>query len=100
HPRFQGENFKHNLDMVSELKEMAKSKGCTAAQLALAWVLRQGDDIVPIPGTKRRKYLEQNVEAAGIQLSPEELEHLDEIAPPGVAYGDRYHKQGMATINR
>jgi aryl-alcohol dehydrogenase-like predicted oxidoreductase len=90
HPRFQGENFDRNMELVQRVEEMARSKGVTAGQLALAWVLHRGDDIVPIPGTKRVRYLEENVAAADVALSPEELEQLDEIAPAGVAAGDRY----------
>jgi aryl-alcohol dehydrogenase-like predicted oxidoreductase len=90
HPRFQGENFDRNMELVRRVEEMARSKGVTAGQLALAWVLHQGDDIVPIPGTKRVRYLEENVAALDVALSPEELEQLDEIAPAGVAAGDRY----------
>jgi aryl-alcohol dehydrogenase-like predicted oxidoreductase len=90
HPRFQGENFDRNMELVQRVEEMARSKGVTAGQLALAWVLHQGDDVVPIPGTKRVRYLEENVAALDVALSPEELEQLDEIAPAGVAAGDRY----------
>jgi aryl-alcohol dehydrogenase-like predicted oxidoreductase len=79
---------------------MAEGRGVTAAQLALAWVLSRGDDIVPIPGTKRRKYLDQNIAAVDLRLSEEELQRLDEILPPGAASGDRYHAQGMETVNR
>src|SRR5947209_8349928 len=100
HPRFQGENFQRNLDLVAEIKEMAREKGCTPAQLALAWVLAQGEDNVPIPGTKRRKYLEENLGALDVTLSHSDLERLDEIMPPGAAAGARYHAGGMATINR
>ena len=99
HPRFTGENFNKNIALVHELERMAEAKGCTAAQLALAWVLAQGQDIVPIPGTKRRKYLEQNVGATELQLGEDELRRLDEILPLGAAAGDRYHASGMATIN-
>jgi aryl-alcohol dehydrogenase-like predicted oxidoreductase len=100
HPRFTGENFDRNIALVHEVEEMAKSKGCTAAQLALAWVLAQGDDIVPIPGTKRRKYLDENIAALDIKLSDEDLKRLDEILPPGAAAGERYHARGMETVNR
>jgi aryl-alcohol dehydrogenase-like predicted oxidoreductase len=89
-PRFQGENFQKNLDLVARVEEIAQEKGVTAGQLALAWVLAQGDDIVPIPGTKRRSYLEQNVAAAEIALSDEDLARLDAAAPRGAAAGDRY----------
>ncbi len=100
HPRFTGENFEKNFALVHEIEAMARAKGVTAAQLALAWVLAQGEDIVPIPGTKRRTYLDQNIEALDIQLSREELARLDEILPPGAAAGPRYHERGMATVNR
>jgi aryl-alcohol dehydrogenase-like predicted oxidoreductase len=89
-PRFQGENFDRNLALVDEVKRLAADKGCTAGQLALAWVLAQGDDVVPIPGTKRVSYLEENAAATFITLSDEELKRLDEIAPPGAAAGERY----------
>ncbi|MEO6579762.1 MAG: aldo/keto reductase [Sphingomicrobium sp.] len=100
HPRFTGENFAKNIALVDRIEELAKAKGVTAAQLALAWVLAQGEDIVPIPGTKRRRYLDQNIAAARIEVSRDELDALDAILPPGAAGGDRYHAQGMATINR
>jgi aryl-alcohol dehydrogenase-like predicted oxidoreductase len=100
HPRFQGENFDKNIQLVREVAEMAKEKGCTAAQLALAWVLAQGDDIVPIPGTKHVKYLDQNIGALDVQLSDEDLDRLDQILPPGAAAGERYHARGMETVNR
>jgi aryl-alcohol dehydrogenase-like predicted oxidoreductase len=100
HPRFQPENFQRNLDLVAEITEMAREKGCTPAQLALAWVLAQGEDIVPIPGTKRRRYLEENIEALEVTLTRSDLERLDETMPAGAASGDRYHAAGMATINR
>ena len=89
-PRFQGENFERNLRIVDRLREIAEEKGVTPAQLALAWVHRQGEDVVPIPGTKRRRYLEENVAATEIELTAEDLERLDEAAPPGVTAGDRY----------
>ncbi|HEX8063183.1 MAG TPA: aldo/keto reductase [Allosphingosinicella sp.] len=100
HPRFTGENFERNIALVDEIEAMAAAKGCTAAQLAIAWVLAQGDDIVPIPGTKRRTYLEQNIGALEVRLSSEDLERIDRILPPGAASGPRYHEAGMATINR
>lgn len=99
HPRFTGENFEKNIALVREIEAMAAEKGCTAAQLALAWVLAQGEDIVPIPGTRRRKYLAQNIAALDVQLTTAELERLDAILPPGAASGPRYHEAGMATIN-
>jgi aryl-alcohol dehydrogenase-like predicted oxidoreductase len=79
---------------------MAKEKGCTTAQLALAWVFAQGDDVVPIPGTKRIKYLDENIAALDVKLSDEDLRRLDEILPPGAAAGERYHERGMETVNR
>jgi aryl-alcohol dehydrogenase-like predicted oxidoreductase len=100
HPRFQGENFQRNLQLVREVEDMAKEKGCTAAQLALAWVLAQGDDIVPIPGTKHIRYLDENIGALDVKLTSEDLKRLDEILPPGAAAGDRYHERGMETVNR
>ena len=100
HPRFQGENFQKNLDLVKEVEAMANEKGCTTAQLALAWVLAQGDDIVPIPGTKHVKYLDQNIGALDVELSDEDLKRLDAILPPGAAAGERYHARGMETVNR
>src|SRR5690242_19838884 len=100
HPRFQGENFQKNLDLVREIENMAEDKGCTTAQLALAWVLAQGEDIVPIPGTKHVKYLDQNIGALDVKLSDEDVKRLDAILPPGAAAGERYHAQGMATVNR
>jgi aryl-alcohol dehydrogenase-like predicted oxidoreductase len=100
HPRFQGENFQKNLDLVGEVEAIAKEKGCTTAQLALAWVLAQGEDIVPIPGTKHVKYLDQNIGALDLELSDDDLERLDAILPPGAAAGERYHARGMETVNR
>ena len=98
-PRFQGENFQKNLDLVAHIEKVADRKGCTPSQLALAWLLHQGDDIVPIPGTKRIKYLEENVGAVGVELTREDLRRIDEIAPKGVAAGTRYPASGMATVN-
>jgi aryl-alcohol dehydrogenase-like predicted oxidoreductase len=89
-PRFQGDNFQRNLDMVDRVKEIASEKGVKPSQLALGWLLHQGEDIVPIPGTKRRKYLEENAAAADISLTEEELARIDEAAPVGAASGDRY----------
>jgi aryl-alcohol dehydrogenase-like predicted oxidoreductase len=100
HPRFTGDNFQRNIALVREVEAMAKEKGCTTAQLALAWVLAQGEDVVPIPGTKRIKYLDENIAALDVKLSDEDLRRLDEILPPGAAAGDRYHERGMATVNR
>jgi aryl-alcohol dehydrogenase-like predicted oxidoreductase len=99
HPRFTGENFEKNIALVREVEAMAGEKGCTTAQLALAWVLAKGEDVVPIPGTKRRKYLDENIGALDVKLSDDDLCRLDEILPPGAAAGDRYHAQGMATVN-
>jgi aryl-alcohol dehydrogenase-like predicted oxidoreductase len=100
HPRFTGGNFEKNIALVREIETMAAEKGCTAAQLAIAWVLAQGEDVVPIPGTKRRSYLEQNIGAVEVSLSAEDLERIDQILPPGAASGPRYHEAGMATVNR
>ena len=98
-PRFQGENFALNLDMVQRVEELAREKGCTASQLALAWVLAQGEDIVPIPGTKKMGYLEENIGAASIQLTPAELKEISEAAPQGVAAGPRYPESAMQHVN-
>ena len=100
HPRFQGENFEKNIQLVREVEAMAREKGCSAAQLALAWVLAQGEDIVPIPGTKHVRYLDENIGALEVKLSDEDLRRLDEILPPGAAAGQRYHERGMETVNR
>ena len=99
-PRFQGENFQKNLDLVHRVEQIAKEKNCTPAQLALAWVLAQGNDIVPIPGTKRRMYLEQNVGALNVQLTPGELRRIAEVAPHGVAAGMRYPQHMMDLVNQ
>jgi aryl-alcohol dehydrogenase-like predicted oxidoreductase len=98
-PRFQGENFQKNLDLVRRIEEIAAQKRCTPSQLALAWVLAQGEDIVPIPGTKRRKYLEENAAAADILLTAEDLRRIDELAPHGVAAGARYPDVAMRSVN-
>jgi len=100
HPRFQGANFEKNVQLVREVEKMAQEKGCTAAQLALAWVLAQGDDIVPIPGTKHIRYLDENIGALDVRLTSEDLKQLDQILPPGAAAGERYHERGMETVNR
>lgn len=100
HPRFQGENFEKNIQLVREVEAMASEKGCTAAQLALAWVLAQGEDIVPIPGTKHVRYLDENIGALDVQLTAEDLRRLDQILPPGAASGTRYPEQAMAAVNR
>ena len=99
HPRFQGENFRKNRDLVRRVEEIAREKRCTPAQLALAWLLARGGDIVPIPGTKRRSYLEENVRAVDVALSESDLRRIDEAAPQGVTSGPRYPEGGMLTIN-
>lgn len=98
-PRFQGENFRKNLELVARVERIAAEKGCTASQLALAWVLAQGQDIVPIFGTKRRSYLTENMAALEVALSQADLKRLDELAPKGVAAGERYAPWAMALIN-
>jgi len=98
-PRFQGDNFAHNLELVRRVQAMAKEKGCTASQLALAWVLARGEHVIPIPGTKRRTYLEENAAATEISLTPGELQSLDEAAPPGFASGARYPDEMMRFLN-
>jgi len=99
-PRFQGENFQKNLDLVREVNRLAVEKGCKASQLALAWVMAQGDDIVPIPGTKRRKYLEENAAATELNLSSQDVARLDEVFPIDAAAGQRYPEHMMAMVNR
>jgi len=99
-PRFQGENFTRNLELVARIAELARDKQCTPSQLALAWVLAQGKDIVPIPGTKRVRYLEENAAAAAITLSSAEREAIDAVFPKGAAAGERYAAGGMAAVNR
>lgn len=99
-PRFQGENFAKNLELVSLIERFAEAKGCKPAQLALAWVLSRGKDVVPIPGTKRIKYLEENLTAESINFSADELARIDELIPVGKAAGTRYPEQGMAALNR
>jgi aryl-alcohol dehydrogenase-like predicted oxidoreductase len=89
-PRFQGENFAKNLELVDRVREIATEKGVTPSQLALAWVLAQGDDVVPIPGTKRVRYLEENAAAADVTLTDDDLKRIDEAAPAGATAGDRY----------
>ena len=98
-PRFQGENFQRNLDLVAEVEAIAREKGCAASQLALAWLLARGGDVVPIPGTKRVRYLEENVGALDVALTPDDLRRIDEVAPVGVAAGERYPERGMRTLN-
>ncbi len=97
HPRFQGENFARNLELVDRVREIAEEKGVTPGQLALAWVLHRGDDIVPIPGTTAVRHLEENASALAIELTDDDLERIDDAAPPGVAAGDRY--SDMSTID-
>lgn len=99
-PRFQGENFQKNIDLVAQVEQLAREKHCTPAQLALAWVLAQGEDMVPIPGTKRRKYLEQNLAAIDIKLTREDLARIDQVAPKGVAAGERYPEAAMAAVDK
>ena len=96
-PRFQGENFTRNLDLVRRVEALAAAKGCTPSQLALAWVLAAGDDVVPIPGTKRRSYLEDNAGAIGVQLSDDDLARLEALSPPGAWAGGRYPSENMAS---
>jgi aryl-alcohol dehydrogenase-like predicted oxidoreductase len=99
-PRFQGENFKHNLRLVEKIREISKEKNCTPAQLALAWLLAQGEDIVAIPGTKRRERLEENARAIDVELNEEDLRRIGEAAPLGYAAGTRYPQAAMHTVNR
>jgi len=99
HPRFQGENFQKNLDLVAKVEQISREKGCTPAQLALAWLLAQGPDIVPIPGTKQRRYLEENVRALEVVLTPADLRRIEEVAPKGITAGARYSEAGMLTVN-
>ncbi len=98
HPRFSGENLDHNLQLVARVRDMASEVGCTPVQLALAWVLAQGDDVGPIPGTKHVKYLDENVGALDVLLSDDQLRALDELFPPGVVAGDRYAERGMKSV--
>ena len=98
-PRLQGENFEKNLELVRRVESLARAKGCLASQLALAWVLVQGDDMAPIPGTTRRKHLEENVGALDVSLSAADLSSIDEAAPKGAAAGDRYTTEGMRAVN-
>jgi aryl-alcohol dehydrogenase-like predicted oxidoreductase len=99
HPRFQGENFNKNLRLVERVREIAAEKRCTPSQLALAWLLARGPDIVPIPGTKKRTYLEENVGALRVKLTPDDLRRIDEVAPKGIAAGDRYPAAAMQRVN-
>jgi aryl-alcohol dehydrogenase-like predicted oxidoreductase len=97
-PRFMGENFAKNLEVVAKVKEIAAEKGCTPGQLALAWLLQKGEDVVPIPGTKRRRYLEENVAATDVQLTQNDLQRIEAAAPRGAVVGDRY--ADMSVIGR
>jgi aryl-alcohol dehydrogenase-like predicted oxidoreductase len=99
-PRFQGENFERNLHLVAQIQQLAREKGCTPAQLALAWVLAQGDDVVPIPGTKRREYLAENVGAVGVELTREDLWRIEKVFSSGAASGQRYPAHMMELVNR
>jgi len=98
-PRFQGENFAKNLAVLDQINQLAKEKRCTPSQLALAWLLAQGHDVVPIPGTTSRARLEENAGASGIDLSKADLERIDSVAPHGVAAGERYHPEMMRLLN-
>jgi len=100
HPRFQGENFLKNLDLVKRVEALSKAKGCAPAQLALAWVLAQGDDVIPIPGTKTRRYLDENLGALDVRLTPRELSDIDAAFPAGSTSGDRYAPRAMQAVNR
>jgi aryl-alcohol dehydrogenase-like predicted oxidoreductase len=99
-PRFQGENFQKNLDLVARIEALAKAKGCTPGQLALSWVIAQGDDVVAIPGTKRVRYLDENLGALGVTLTPDDLRQIDEAMPAGLAAGQRYTAQAMAAVDK
>ena len=99
-PRFAEENFKKNLKLADRVREVADGKGITPGQLALAWLLAQGDDIVPIPGTKRRKYLEDNAGAAGVTLTEDDLARIEEAMPRGSAAGERYSEEMMRAVGR
>jgi aryl-alcohol dehydrogenase-like predicted oxidoreductase len=98
-PRFQGENFQKNLDVVARVREIATEKHCTPGQLALAWLLAQREDVIPIPGTKRRKYLEENAAAVDVKITPEDLRRIDQVAPRGVTAGQRYPEAMMTLLN-
>ena len=100
HPRFQGENFYHNLELTKRMEEIAKVKNCTPSQLAIAWVLAQGKDIVPIPGTKKTKYIEENAASVDVKLNENDLKKLDEAIPRGIAKGMRYAEAAMKAVNR
>ncbi len=98
-PRFQGENFERNIDLVRRIEEIARAKGVTPAQLAIAWILSRGNDIVPIPGSRSIGHLEENIAAAEIELTAEDLARIDEVAPKGIASGERYPSTSMAAVN-
>jgi aryl-alcohol dehydrogenase-like predicted oxidoreductase len=98
-PRFVGDNFQKNLDLVRHVQELAAAKGCKPSQIALAWVLAQGEDMLPIPGTTRQAHLEENLAALEITLTPDDLARINEIAPKGVAVGDRYTEMAMKVVN-
>jgi aryl-alcohol dehydrogenase-like predicted oxidoreductase len=99
HPRFTGGNFARNLELVERVRDLAERKGATPSQLAIAWVLAQGDDVVPIPGTKRRRYLEENLGALEVELTPDDLAAIEAVTPRGSVAGDRYNAQMMANVN-
>jgi aryl-alcohol dehydrogenase-like predicted oxidoreductase len=99
HPRFTGDNFARNLELVERVKQLAAGKGVTPSQLAIAWVLSQGDDVVPIPGTKRRRYLEENARALEVELTPDDLAAIEDVTPRGSVAGERYAPQHMANVN-
>jgi aryl-alcohol dehydrogenase-like predicted oxidoreductase len=100
HPRFQGENFQKNLELIQTIERLARSKACSPSQLALAWVLAQGEDVVPIPGTKRLAYLEENLKALDVGLTPDDLAQIDAVLPHGSTAGERYHPQAMQAVDR
>jgi aryl-alcohol dehydrogenase-like predicted oxidoreductase len=99
-PRFQGENFQKNLDLVRKIEALAQARGCTPGQMALAWVVAQGRDIVPIPGTKRIKYLDENLGALDVRLTADDLRQIDTAFPAGATAGERYTPQAMQAVNR
>jgi aryl-alcohol dehydrogenase-like predicted oxidoreductase len=100
YPRFQAQNFQHNLGLVNRIEELAKRNGCTLAQLAISWVLARGEDIIPIPGTKKLTYLEENLAAADIKLSTRDMSELEKVVPAGAVAGARYTEQAMRSIDR
>ncbi len=100
HPRFQGENFFRNLELARHVERLARDKRCTAAQMALAWVLSRGEHIIPIPGTRRRRHLEENIGALDVRLAADEIRYLEQVFPPGAAAGARYSSQAMQAVNR